>query len=335
MSLPSVAENAPESTGAEKTNQLLERNNALLEKTVRLLENIKHSLEGLNTKATNAEMRQCQVSGEGTDASRMTSLYLTAESAVWSQQHRKLIFEKLYEAGDINAIVYSGIFHEKDKRRTENTVAYFYATFVESRDNLVKALKPDGAEGNTLGIYMPTFRKELDEMAKKADRSGPAGQHGKYETRMNFVLGEMPEELKALQDLCLPLDKKYRPVQPEDSDMVDVTPAETFKKLSNKILGWIEYASSIFAYGHECDVRTKVTKAIVDWTYYTEDLKQKLQAGSQKTYENKCQTWLKQSDKEHEKEQDRIQMTSRWAAQNLTSHCQILSEIATAEGASE
>ena len=338
MSLPSVPENAektPEQAAAEKTNSLLEANNLLLERQVVLLEKINKNLGFLNDKATNAEMRQCQVSGEGTDASRMTAFWLQAESALWSETHKRLIFDKIYEAGDTSSIVYKGIFLEKDKRRAEYTVAYFYVTFNDDKDELIKALEPDGAEGNALAKYMPCFRNELLEDAKQRDRDKINGRHGPHELRMESALGELPPELKSLLDLCLPLDKKYRPVPVDglESDVVDVVYTELYSELPQQIKFWIEYAATCFGYGHDLEIRHKVSRAIVDWTCYTEYLKNKLHEHKQKMYEIKCHNWHQQSVPENE--QEHIEITKRWATENLTSHRQLATDLALAEGTIE
>ena len=97
MSQLSGAEKTPELTAAEKTNELLETTNTLLERNNMLLDQLSKGIHYLAEKAKNAEMRQCQTSGEGTDAARMTGAYLQGDSAMWSTTHQKLIFEMLYE----------------------------------------------------------------------------------------------------------------------------------------------------------------------------------------------------------------------------------------------
>ena len=87
--------------------------------------------EKLLEKASIAEMRQCALAGEGTDASRMTRMWVTAQSATWSKAIKDTIIEMIYTDGNIKSIQYGGLFHDKDTRRGELLCVVFYKTYVE------------------------------------------------------------------------------------------------------------------------------------------------------------------------------------------------------------
>ena len=114
----------------------IETNNKMQKQIVELLENQKQTvecqstvLEYISEKASCAEMRQCQTAGEATDASRMTSNFLRAKSALWSNHTKQVILETLATKGTLESIRYQGIFSEKDKRRSQLLAAIFYTSF--------------------------------------------------------------------------------------------------------------------------------------------------------------------------------------------------------------
>ena len=70
-----------------------------------------------------------------------------------------------------------------------------------------------------LFMFMPSFRSELmvAAQAMDIDRGGEGADkhpHGKAAQAVKDALGEMPQELQALQDITLPVDKSWQPVEP-------------------------------------------------------------------------------------------------------------------------
>ena len=93
-------------------------------------------VEYVYTKAASIELRQCMTQGEGTDCAIMTGNYLKVASASWSSHQKAQVVEMLYESGSIKAIEYLGLFHGKDKRRSEFACAMFWLTYVEGSHKL-------------------------------------------------------------------------------------------------------------------------------------------------------------------------------------------------------
>ena len=112
---------------AKLFEQLVEQQQTIIE----LLKMQNKMQEQLLQKASIAEMRQCALVGEGTDASRMTRSWVTAQSALWSKAIKDTIIEMIYKDGNINSIQYRGLFHNKDVRRGELLCVVFYKTYVE------------------------------------------------------------------------------------------------------------------------------------------------------------------------------------------------------------
>ena len=93
------------------------------EQTLEVLQEILQKLEFIGDKVAIAEMRQCQANAQGTDASRMTSNFFKATSALWSSSAKEAALEMIYKGGSCKALEYKQIFSEKDKRRAEVVVA--------------------------------------------------------------------------------------------------------------------------------------------------------------------------------------------------------------------
>ena len=145
------------STMAEMTEnklllKLIEQNQQIIELNQKMTEqsrNQNEKLDKLVEKATIAEMRQCALAGEGTDAARMTRLYCTSESALWSKQIKNTIIEMIYTDRSLKSMSYSGIFHGKDKRRSELLCAVFYKTAIKKELEVYDAFEDCGRRDGT------------------------------------------------------------------------------------------------------------------------------------------------------------------------------------------
>ena len=124
----------------EGQNKLVEGQNKLLE----VMTYQTHVLEKVADKISNVEMRQCATSGEGTDASRMTSHYFRGNSALWAKHIKSMIVEMVVSENSIKAMQYKGIFNKKDKRRGELLTAVFYQTAIKKSSHVYDAVKDSG-----------------------------------------------------------------------------------------------------------------------------------------------------------------------------------------------
>ena len=108
-SMSSVSPPAPE-TGNEAVvakvaeliqvaSKLLEAANTQTQQNAATL----RAMEALVKTGKCAEMRQCQTSGESTDAARMLGLYLRGHSALWSKANKAVCVEIPYDKGDASA----------------------------------------------------------------------------------------------------------------------------------------------------------------------------------------------------------------------------------------
>ena len=143
---------------AEGTNELHELFKQMLEKqdvTNTLLselrgtmskdfEDVPANIQTICTKIGISEMRQCQLYGQGTDCSRMTSLYLRGHTALWSEQTRQTIVKMVYNKKSMDAIAYKDLFDAKDTRRMELCAVVFYETAIRNTGELYNAFSDRG-----------------------------------------------------------------------------------------------------------------------------------------------------------------------------------------------
>ena len=199
-------------------------------------------LEYICEKASCAEMRQCQTTGESTDASRMTSNYLRAQSALWSTHAKQVILETLVTKGNLASIQYQGIFSEKDKRRSELLAAIFYQSFCKNDEVLYNAFSDQDENCDKLFRLLPSFRNELADEAVKKGLEGIFAI-GLYEKKFQKAIGEIPGELQAIYDFILPVNKQFEPILPSASAQ-RAESAKTVNVLSEKAKEFFKWAKA-------------------------------------------------------------------------------------------
>ena len=235
-------------------------------------------LEYIAEKAACGEMRQCQTTGEATDASRMTSKYLRAESALWSRHTKQTILETLVTKGSLASIQYQGIFSEKDKRRSELLAAIWYQSWVKNDETLYNAFSDHDENCDKLFSFLPSFRNELlDEAVKKGLEGCP-----EYEKKLKNAIGEIPGELQAIYDFILPVNKQWEPVLPSASAQ-RAESAETVNVLSEKAKEFFNWAktSGLSTSDNESE---KKTVAIVKYCWNLSELHKRQNALNQHKY---------------------------------------------------
>ena len=246
----------------------------LLESQQEMALNIKHltdCLYKMSEKVACAEMRQCQTTGEGTDAARMLGLYLRGHSAQWTKHTKEVILESVYENGNFDAVEYSGIFHKKDVRRGELAVACFYLTAIEKVKMVINPFLETEEQCKELFRKMPSFRRELREAAAAKDATLGTEKVKKlersYTQAIEDALGEQPSDLQALFDLCLPINKKWKPIEPrEDDTYVSVG------KLGPRIEEWFKWAEDNLSFEREGRERKWATEVVCCWCCAMEEI---------------------------------------------------------------
>ena len=116
----------------EKQNQILEHHSKMLEQQVEAFKSFQNHVEKASKKtekaiwqvmafmtkiqdlAANAEMRQCQTSGEGTDACRMADCYVRGQSASISRNTEKTLVKYVIERCSGEGLRYRDVFSKKD-----------------------------------------------------------------------------------------------------------------------------------------------------------------------------------------------------------------------------
>ena len=311
---------------AEGTNKLHELFKQMLEKqdvTNTLLselrgtmskdfEDVPANIQTICIKIGISEMRQCQLFGQGTDCSRMTSLYLRGHTALWSEQTRQTIVKMVYNKG-IDSIAYQQIFKAKDEKRIELCAVIFFETLVLKSGKLYNAFsdrgRPEGPaqmapiwgwlchchrrigaicsrpsdrlleehDENCAKLYklMPSFRKELIAEARAMDKAIDHATRnnltkGTYELEITKALGDMPPELEQIINVCLPVNKYYKP-ETSDNDLqfddFDTT------KISQAVMEYFNWAGNQLQHEGGNNKRAVATEAITWWCYYLWDVK--------------------------------------------------------------
>ena len=160
-SRPCLVEMATASTSASINAEGVEA----LHTMVKLLQSIKKTSEMSATKLDFIEKRQCY-SGEGTDSSRFIDMWSRSESAHVSSAQVLEMAHRILENKTAEVTRYSELFAEKDARRIESLVAFFYITFIEKDESMWNYHEPNYGELGRLAQYMPSFKKKMRVAAR-------------------------------------------------------------------------------------------------------------------------------------------------------------------------
>ncbi|CAK0863876.1 unnamed protein product [Prorocentrum cordatum] len=268
---------SPQMTEDSQVAALLEQNNKLLQGVTKLLEEQNkladlqnQSLAYIAEKAGCAEMRQCQASGEATDASRMLGMWCRGSSALYHKNIRGAALASALKNGSLEGIKYEGIFRGKDRRRSGLFCAIFFKTHIERSGETFNAFDDADKSVETLFKILPSFRAEFLDEAKTHDAmvgekvqmmpKGPAADI------VRRVLGEIPADLQALYEIMLPVNKQCKPILPSDSDEPDedTRAFDAVASVPEAAKPYFEQfqANSIENYENE---RVLVTEGIVAW----------------------------------------------------------------------
>ena len=214
----------------EEQNKQLKTQGKLLEEQNKLLQGQNDTLVYIAKTVACAEMRQCQLAGQATDASRMSSYYLRGASSTWSQGTKAAILETLVQERSLEGIQYSGMFAKKDKRRSELCVAVFYDTVVKRSGTLYNAFTETDENCDKLFALLPSFRTELLYEASQKDKElgiEPTAV-GSYVKALKDTIGELPQDLQALYDTARSLTPRFEAILPS----IDASDTETFETVN-------------------------------------------------------------------------------------------------------
>ena len=274
----------------------------VLQTTKALLEEQKHAVKLLQKsfeKLSCAEMRQTHASGESTDIARMAEAYFSANSAQFSSHHQKLLLEMVYTKGEIDAVEYHGLFHDKDVRRKEIAVAVAWTTLEMETKNFYDLYQTTSCEHmHSLFKLMPSFREMLLFNARTRDREmTPEARNelpfGTYEDRISRALGELPSGLVLLHDLCHPLDTKWQ-VCPKQHQVESIPEDDAYELLPKSVKTYVSWARAGNLVKAGATTGEAVTQALVKWTDIVHIL-------AEKTSELQKAEWYAQYD-EYDKE---------------------------------
>ena len=236
--------------------------------------------EYIGDKISIVEMRQCQANAEKTDASRMTSSYFKAENALWSSSAKASTLEMIYKSGDLSSIGYQGIFSDKDERRIELATALFYKTYVLGETHLYNIFADDGEPPEPLFKLMPSFRREMLQLAKDKDSelSTRAGEHqgqlGPYYKRIQGALDEIPADLQYLHEMVLSVNKQFEPITKISRD--DAPSAHNvYQLIPEKAQSFIDWHKRNGTCSSTEDKKLEVTECIVKWCWEIKKLTNK------------------------------------------------------------
>ena len=131
-----------------------------LKKMTEILENIQTTSKMSAMKLEYLEKRQC-ATGEGTDSSRYLDQWSRSESAHVSSAQVIEMAHRILEYKTAEVTWYSELFAEKDARRIESLVAFWYITFVKEDTTMWNYNEPNYAELGRLVQYMPSFKQKM------------------------------------------------------------------------------------------------------------------------------------------------------------------------------
>ena len=196
-----------------RTNEQVARTN---EQTHEVLQRHLLKLKFIADTVAIAEMRHCQANAEGTEAARLTHTFFKATSTLWPKSAQEAALEMIYKSGSFKAVRHEGIFSEKGQRRAQLAVALYYKTHVKGDKYFCDIFEDHGEPPEHLLPLMPKFRVQMVQLAMAKDAElGPERvanlPSGSYAERVHKALPEIPEAVLRLNDLMLPINKKFEP----------------------------------------------------------------------------------------------------------------------------
>ena len=287
----------------ELLQQIAKSNEAILSGNAEMLEKLRFIAD----KAAVAEMRQCQANAQGTDAARMTAKYFQATSALWSSSAQEATLEMIYKGGSFKSLEYGSIFTEKDKRRAEMAVALYYKTYIEGHKYVYDIFEDHGEPPEDLFCLMPTFRELMIQLAKAKDNElGPyvtaSLPHGSYVDRVCKALPEIPEPVKRLNALVLPLNKQFEAAQPcaGDFSFLELArKAELYEHIPEKAKEFVESCIGHNLVSRKHNKAAATTECIVKWCWHVKQTADMAYELDQEDYKKKRRTM---DEAEHEAE---------------------------------
>jgi hypothetical protein len=169
----------------------MQKTNELLEKISAKLDEHGQSFNVMSTKLSNLESRDSMKSGLENDMTRALTQYAMADSSVISDEATKCMVENMKKKREVT---YSHNFYEKDIRRCEFEFLIFYKRVFENTSYFHRL------DQNSQGVgleLLPSIRKAI------------------HEKDPSIELPRIPEVLKLLYELALPMNRQKDPTTTE------------------------------------------------------------------------------------------------------------------------
>ena len=110
------------------------------------------------------------MSGEGTDAARMSDFFVRDLNASISRNTERLLVKYIVKRGSSEALRYRDIFSQKDISRSEALVAFWTQT--AKNHQIASFLEPDYEALGSLSPWIPSFRAKLVRAFRACQANG-------------------------------------------------------------------------------------------------------------------------------------------------------------------
>ena len=184
--------------------ELITKTNELLEKVQSTTADVARCCQLAAAKTSHIELRQCASTGGGTDASRFADEWARAKSAHLHECQWVELVERVLEFGKIEAVSYQFLLAQKDQRRAEGIVEFFWLSIERGASGKTKFDEPNYKEIAEFLPFMPSSRRKMLAVADKL------GKKQEFEK----LLPPVPEGLSSLFKIVVPMGTNYDPILP-------------------------------------------------------------------------------------------------------------------------
>ena len=189
-------------------------------------------LDLISNKLTCIEKRQCDASGEGTDAARMVEEWTRGENCNITEAARAVLARRVILARSAQATTYASLFSEKDYVRAEKQVWLFWRGY--HRNEIIGHMdSEDYADVGASFCELPLFRgKECMSSEIMLELAGVPDGEFKNAMKLETHLEHLAPLSIEYQELTTPLNKRfewsdYRVSNVENTTQFEVTRSAT------------------------------------------------------------------------------------------------------------
>ena len=164
-------------------------------------------LDLISNKLTCIEKRQCDASGEGTDAARMVEEWTRGANANITEAARAVLVRRAILARSAQATTYASLFSEKDYVRAEKQVWLFWRGY--HKNEKIGHMDSETDVGASF-CELPLFRgKECMSSEMMLELAGVPDGEFKKAMKLETYLQPLSLEYMACQELMTPLNKRF------------------------------------------------------------------------------------------------------------------------------